>query len=130
MDENHENVFWIGQIKQLRNAAQQSLTECISKIDSINKQISLGDFTKFGELAALSGLEIQVKALFVAYSASYNFCEKIIANEEHHIEPCLGCKHHNMYDQELEYGISCPCTLCKRRVSDNYESEVKTNGTT
>lgn len=36
-------------------------------------------------------------------------------------ETCEGCKHRGQWENELEYGASCPCLVCKRRVSDNYE---------
>ena len=34
---------------------------------------------------------------------------------------CEGCKHSDQWENELEYGASCPCLACKRRASDNYE---------
>ena len=34
---------------------------------------------------------------------------------------CEGCKHSGQWENELEYGASCPCLACKRRASDNYE---------
>lgn len=34
---------------------------------------------------------------------------------------CDGCKHLGMFENEIEYGYSCPCLRCIRRVDDNYE---------
>lgn len=34
---------------------------------------------------------------------------------------CEGCKHSGKWEYEVECGYSSPCTLCKRRVADNYE---------
>ena len=34
---------------------------------------------------------------------------------------CEGCKHIGLWESEVEYGYSSPCTRCKRRASDNYE---------
>ena len=34
---------------------------------------------------------------------------------------CEGCKHSGQWEDELEYGASCSCLVCKRRASDNYE---------
>lgn len=34
---------------------------------------------------------------------------------------CNGCKHEGMWENEVEYGCSSPCTKCKRRMNDNYE---------
>ena len=36
-------------------------------------------------------------------------------------ETCDGCKHWNLWEDEIEYGYPSPCTICKRRVNDNYE---------
>ena len=36
-------------------------------------------------------------------------------------DSCEGCKHIGLWDNEVEYGCSSPCTRCKRRMSDNYE---------
>ena len=36
-------------------------------------------------------------------------------------ESCEGCKHIGLWENEVEYGYSSPCTMCKRRVNDNYE---------
>lgn len=36
-------------------------------------------------------------------------------------DSCEGCKHMGLWENEVEYGYSSPCTRCKRRVSDNYE---------
>ena len=35
---------------------------------------------------------------------------------------CFGCKHLGMWEDEVEYGYPSPCTRCKRRANDNYES--------
>jgi hypothetical protein len=34
---------------------------------------------------------------------------------------CEGCKHLGLWENEVEYGYSSPCTFCKRRIKDNYE---------
>jgi deoxycytidylate deaminase len=34
---------------------------------------------------------------------------------------CDGCKHKGKWEDELYYGVYCPCINCKRRVNDNYE---------
>lgn len=34
---------------------------------------------------------------------------------------CEGCRHLGKWENEVENGYSSPCTLCKRRVNDNYE---------
>jgi len=34
---------------------------------------------------------------------------------------CVGCKHHGMWENEVEYGYNSPCTRCRRRMNDNYE---------
>lgn len=34
---------------------------------------------------------------------------------------CVGCKHYGMWENEVEYGCSSPCTNCRRRANDNYE---------
>jgi hypothetical protein len=34
---------------------------------------------------------------------------------------CDGCKHKGKWEDELYYGMSCPCINCKRRANDNYE---------
>ena len=36
-------------------------------------------------------------------------------------ETCDGCKHKGEWENEVEYGYNSPCTICKRRVNDNYE---------
>lgn len=36
-------------------------------------------------------------------------------------ETCDGCKHKGKWENEIEYGYNSPCTICKRRVNDNYE---------
>ena len=36
-------------------------------------------------------------------------------------ETCEGCKHSGKWKNEVECGYLSPCTLCKRRVADNYE---------
>jgi hypothetical protein len=33
---------------------------------------------------------------------------------------CSGCIHFGKYENEVEYGVPSPCTLCKRRCHDNY----------
>jgi hypothetical protein len=35
-------------------------------------------------------------------------------------QDCSGCTHLGKYENEVEYGTSSPCTLCKRRCHDNY----------
>ena len=37
-------------------------------------------------------------------------------------ETCEGCKHLGKWENEVEYGYPSPCTRCKRRVGDHYES--------
>ena len=37
-------------------------------------------------------------------------------------ETCEGCKHLGKWENEVEYGYPSPCTCCKRRVEDHYES--------
>lgn len=34
---------------------------------------------------------------------------------------CDGCKHLGIWENEIEYGCSCPCLRCVRRADDNYE---------
>ena len=34
---------------------------------------------------------------------------------------CDGCKHLGMFENEIEYGYTCPCLRCVRRMEDNYE---------
>ena len=36
-------------------------------------------------------------------------------------DSCDGCKHKGKWENEVEYGYNSPCTVCKRRVNDNYE---------
>ena len=36
-------------------------------------------------------------------------------------ETCDGCKHKGKWENEVENGYNSPCTICKRRVNDNYE---------
>jgi hypothetical protein len=37
---------------------------------------------------------------------------------------CTGCIHNGQWEEELELGISCPCTYCSRKYKiDNYEAE-------
>lgn len=36
-------------------------------------------------------------------------------------DSCEGCKHMGLWENEVENGYSSPCTICKRRASDNYE---------
>lgn len=46
------------------------------------------------------------------------------------IDTCIGCKHNGKWENEIEYGCSSPCTRCKRRCHDNYETnviEIKSN---
>lgn len=33
---------------------------------------------------------------------------------------CNGCMNFGKYENEVEYGASSPCTVCKRRCNDNY----------
>ena len=37
---------------------------------------------------------------------------------------CDGCVHKGAWEDEVELGYDSPCTVCKRRASDRYESEV------
>ena len=36
-------------------------------------------------------------------------------------ENCEGCKHLGKWENEVEYGYNSPCTICRRRMNDNYE---------
>lgn len=41
---------------------------------------------------------------------------------------CERCKHKGQYEKEIELGYPSPCTLCKRRATDNFEPEEIKNG--
>lgn len=43
--------------------------------------------------------------------------------ERRKADSCKGCKYIGQWENEYEYGLSCPCLRCRRRVRDNYESE-------
>lgn len=34
---------------------------------------------------------------------------------------CVGCAEQGKWNNEIEYGYSCPCLRCSRRCSDNYK---------
>ncbi len=36
---------------------------------------------------------------------------------------CAGCKHLGKYENEIEYGYNSPCTICARRLNDNFEPD-------
>ena len=36
-------------------------------------------------------------------------------------ESCEGCIQYGLWENEIEYGYTSPCTRCKRRANDNYE---------
>jgi hypothetical protein len=46
---------------------------------------------------------------------------KVLPSVQPEQKTCEGCKHSGQWENELEYGASCPCLVCKRRASDNYE---------
>ena len=43
-------------------------------------------------------------------------------------DSCEGCKNIGLWENEYEYGVSCPCLRCARRAKDNYEPERRTDG--
>ncbi len=42
-------------------------------------------------------------------------------------DSCEGCKNIGLWENEYEYGVSCPCLRCARRMKDNYEPERRTD---
>ena len=50
--------------------------------------------------------------------------------ERRKADSCEGCKHVGRWENEYEYGVSCPCLRCARRAQDNYEPERRTDGKT
>lgn len=36
---------------------------------------------------------------------------------------CTGCKHLGKWNAEIQYGYNSPCTICARRVPDNFDPE-------
>ena len=44
-----------------------------------------------------------------------------LPSAEPEMKTCEGCKHNGLWEDELYYGVSCPCLFCKRRVNDEYE---------
>ena len=47
--------------------------------------------------------------------------------ERRKADSCEGCKHVGRWENEYEYGVSCPCLRCARRAQDNYEPERRTD---
>ena len=43
--------------------------------------------------------------------------------ERRKADSCEGCKNIGLWENEYEYGVSCPCLRCARRAKDNYEPE-------
>ena len=42
-------------------------------------------------------------------------------------DSCEGCKNIGLWENEYEYGVSCPCLRCTRRANDNFEPERRTD---
>ena len=58
-------------------------------------------------------------------------CEQIAdylkeLQERRKADGCEGCKNIGLWENEYEYGVSCPCLRCARRAQDNYEPERRT----
>lgn len=47
--------------------------------------------------------------------------------ERRKADSCEGCKNIGLWENEYEYGVSCPCFRCARRAVDNYEPERRTD---
>lgn len=47
--------------------------------------------------------------------------------ERRKADSCEGCKNIGLWENECEYGVSCPCFRCARRAGDNYEPERRTD---
>lgn len=62
----------------------------------------------------------QALMLFVGDVAAQNELSNLPSAQPEQ-KTCEGCKHSGQWENELEYGASCPCLVCKRRASDNYE---------
>ena len=65
----------------------------------------------------------------LAYSTnSKEICQYIADSlkelqERRKSDSCEGCKNIGLWENEYEYGVSCPCLRCARRAKDNYEPE-------
>ena len=46
--------------------------------------------------------------------------------ERRKADSCEGCVNIGLWENEYEYGVSCPCLRCARRAKDNYEPERRT----
>ena len=67
-------------------------------------------------LKALRGAEA------ITYAFGYhNVYEAIRRVPSAQTETCDGCKHKGKWENEIENGYDSPCTICKRKVKDNYE---------
>ena len=68
----------------------------------------------------------------IAYSTnSKEICQYIAdllkeLKERRKADSCEGCKNIGLWENEYEYGVSCPCLRCARRAKDNYEPERRT----
>ena len=65
---------------------------------------------------------IQVKEEF---KHKYDFNHLVYVARKN--ESCVNCKHKEKWENEIEYGYPSPCTRCKRRCNDNYESNNQQN---
>lgn len=91
--------------------------EEVSRVDPINRQEVLAETGKWLNdlLGDDSATEIRVGIRMVRA-----YMKKMSAVKPEQ-KTCEGCKHRGQWENELEYGASCPCLVCKRRASDNYE---------
>ena len=82
--------------------------------DCISRQVAIDELNK---LDVSDGVGIS--------SIACQFQESAISAIHHlpsaQTETCDGCKHKGKWENEVENGYNSPCTICKRRVNDNYE---------
>ena len=87
--------------------------------------LSLDEIIKHVEYVAYNNSD---KSLICMGIKEYHELAELLRElqERRKADSCEGCKHVGRWENEYEYGVSCPCLRCARRAQDNYESERRT----
>ena len=78
------------------------------------------------QAAIQAAFEYRVDEIENDYDKGYNaavhdICKMLKKLPSAQPDSCKGCKHMGLWENEVEYGYTSPCTRCKRKASDNYE---------
>ena len=90
-----------------RQAAIEALDQIFDRCEEIEAHLPEGDPDRTGY------------KMYPDYMTVWKYLHQLSSAQPE--SNCLGCKHAGMWEDEVEYGYSSPCTRCKRMANDNYE---------